>query len=162
MTECNLYLADEGATARAGQHLATAVGALPVPPPALVIYLCGQLGAGKTAMCRAFLQGLGHKGPVKSPTYTLVEPYHLGNEAIYHFDLYRLKDPQELEYLGVDEYFQQGNCCLVEWPERGQGMVPPADVVLSLQHENGGRRLQVQGVSERGKKVTEAFCPLLK
>jgi len=158
MTELSCFLPDEVATIAAGNHLAQALVAdTNDRSTAFVMYLQGNLGAGKTTLCRGVIQGLGHTGNVKSPTYTLVEPYALPTGAVYHFDLYRLRDPAELEYLGVEDYFDHGLLCLVEWPDRGHGIVPPADIQLTLRKEGEGRCLALDGMSARGKKIAAAF-----
>lgn len=97
-----------------------------------VVTLEGDLGAGKTTLVRGLLRKLGHTGVVKSPTYTLVEPYHLKKRDIYHFDLYRLGSPDELEYIGFRDYFNERSLCLLEWPEKGGDFVPTADVAVQI------------------------------
>ena len=107
------YLSDEAATEAFGATLAQLLG------NGGIVTLSGQLGAGKTTLIRGFLHALGHQGAVKSPTYTLVEPYELDGRPIMHFDLYRLGDPEELEYLGFRDYLDGSTLCLIEWPEKG-------------------------------------------
>ncbi|MFY8207628.1 MAG: tRNA (adenosine(37)-N6)-threonylcarbamoyltransferase complex ATPase subunit type 1 TsaE [Arenimonas sp.] len=127
-------------------------------PDAAVVYLEGDLGAGKSVFARAFLQALGVGGPIKSPTYTLIETYVLpdGRDAV-HMDLYRIADPDELDYLALDGVLERLRVMLVEWPQRGTGRLPPADLVLALAFENDGRMLQMHAGSARGEAWLRAF-----
>ena len=121
--------------------------------PGVTVFLRGDLGVGKTTLCRGIVNGMGFKGNVKSPTYTLVEPYEVAGQMLYHFDLYRLGEPSELEYMGCRDYFDEVSICLIEWPERGEGVLPEADLVLEIQVRGRGRRLLCQARSEQGLAV---------
>ena len=124
-----------------------------------VIFLQGDLGAGKTTFARGFLRGYGFRGAVKSPTYTLVEPYEFELCNIYHFDLYRLADPEEVAYLGTDAYFDKSNLCLVEWAEKGAQWLPGADLLINMADEGTGRRLTCQSLTEKGAIIAERLWP---
>lgn len=138
-------LADEQATLDLGGRLARAL------EPGLSLWLVGDLGAGKTTLARGLLRGLGFLGRVKSPTYTLVELYTLSRFNLYHFDLYRIADPDEWEDAGFREYFNDASVCLVEWPEKAAGLLPEPDIRVRLEILDAGRRAEVVGLSERGK-----------
>jgi len=139
------YLEDEVATLTFGAKIAAAL------EPGLYVSLSGELGTGKTTLARGILRGLGHAGKVKSPTYTLVELYKLSRLDLYHFDLYRFNDPQELLDAGFRDNFGGGNICLVEWPERAAGLLPQADLEIALVAERAGRRLKIVAETERGR-----------
>jgi tRNA threonylcarbamoyladenosine biosynthesis protein TsaE len=121
----------------------------------LVIFLHGQLGAGKTTLVRGFLRKLGFSGYVKSPSYTLVEPYELPGCAVFHFDFYRLHDPQELEFIGIQDYFTPHAICLIEWPEHGAGQLiqPSFSCYISLQGDS--REVKLAASSARGEIILQ-------
>ena len=119
-----------------------------------IMLLKGDLGVGKTTFARSFIQASGFDGVVKSPTYTLVEPYPISHSRLcYHFDLYRLAEPEELEFIGARDYFNNNDVCLVEWPEKAEGFLPPADWICAFSHHKRGRNLIISALSEKGKKL---------
>jgi tRNA threonylcarbamoyladenosine biosynthesis protein TsaE len=146
-------LPDEAATGRFGESLA------PLLHPGLVVYLEGDLGAGKTTLARALIRALGHAGPVKSPTYSLVEVYVLSSLHLYHFDFYRFESPEEFLDAGLGEYFNETAVCLVEWPERAEGCVPPPDLQLRLHHAGLGRVLEAVAVTAQGQACLSVLAP---
>ena len=148
-TVMEMVAADEAAMIGLGAALAGAA------EQGLVVFLEGDLGMGKTTLTRGFIQSRGHSGAVKSPTYTLVEPYALADGTVYHFDLYRLGDPEELEFMGIRDYFAADAIVLVEWPGRGEGVLPPADLVINIEREGSGRCLHLRAGTAKGKTVLD-------
>lgn len=140
-TSESAWLADEAATVAFGEQLARRLR------PGMLVYLHGDLGAGKTTLVRGMLRTLGHRGAVKSPTYTLLEPYDLPSCLVYHFDFYRIVDPHELEFIGIDELVDSAAIKLVEWPERAEGQLPAPDVVVRMQVAGEGRRIEMDFVA---------------
>ncbi len=170
-----MQIIDENAMAELGAKLAHAV------IPGSIIYLDGDLGAGKTTLVRGFLRSQGHKGAVKSPTFTVVEPYSLdcskfynynelegvsklndnkspitdskSKQKVYHFDLYRLEDPEELEYIGIRDYLDGQSIALVEWAEKGDGVLPRADLIIKIIHQSHGRKVELLSQSDIGAGI---------
>jgi tRNA threonylcarbamoyladenosine biosynthesis protein TsaE len=153
-------LADENATARLGAALALAVDSelAVVRERGLFIGLSGDLGAGKTALVRAMLRALGVTGPVRSPTFALVEPYVVSSLDFYHFDFYRLTDPREFALAGFREMFGEGRVCLVEWPEKAAGQLPAADLQFTLRVAGRGRIAAVGAASELGSACLQRIA----
>jgi len=151
------FLADEQATVTFGQALSKYC------PSGLNIYLYGDLGAGKTTLVRGFIQSFLPNAKVKSPTYTLVEDYELSSSKmnpnklnhVYHFDLYRLGDPEELEYLGGRDYFSEDAVCLIEWPQRGEGWLAEPDVELTITYQPDGRLIELKSHSQKGSELVK-------
>ncbi|MED7665723.1 tRNA (adenosine(37)-N6)-threonylcarbamoyltransferase complex ATPase subunit type 1 TsaE [Pseudomonas moraviensis subsp. stanleyae] len=151
MSEVTLYLADEQAMSDFGARIAR------VTQGHGLIFLEGNLGMGKTTLSRGTIRGLGHVGAVKSPTFTLVEPYEIGDIRAFHFDLYRLVDPEELEFLGIRDYFEDDALCLIEWPDKGAGFLPKPDLTITIGPQDSGRLLKILAQGSRG----EAWCAAL-
>lgn len=147
----SVFLADEQATLAFGQALAKVTGGK------ALITLQGNLGAGKTTLSRGIIQALGHKGAVKSPTYTLVEPYALPQGQVYHYDLYRLNDPEELHFLGIRDFLNSDTLTLVEWPERGKDWLPEADLAIHLEVSATGRQLSWQAHTQKGEAMAASL-----
>lgn len=142
-------LADETETEKLGQKLAKVLSSR------ICIFLEGDLGAGKTTFTRGLIRAMGYTGIVKSPTYTLVESYEFDACSVYHFDLYRLADPEELEYIGVRDYFNDKSVVVVEWPDKGDGVLPEPDLVITINYEkeSSGRIAEIKANSEQGNIV---------
>lgn len=155
VTKQSFILADEAATIAMGKRIADIVKS--DLQHGITVYLNGDLGAGKTTLTRGFVQGMGHVGNVKSPTYTLVEPYELQDWQVYHFDLYRLADPEELEYMGIRDYFNPRSCSFIEWPEKGHGMIAAADIIIDLAYHDNKRAITMQSATAIGQQLMLAF-----
>ena len=146
------FLADEAATIAFGQRLAKAINSKGL------LTLSGNLGSGKTTLSRGLIQSYGHSGAVKSPTYTLVEPYEIGEKRIYHFDLYRMEDPEELEFIGLWDYLTQEALIIIEWPEKAFGVLPPADLAIQLEQQEKGRKITCSSNTSLGEAVLEKLA----
>jgi tRNA threonylcarbamoyladenosine biosynthesis protein TsaE len=149
-----MYLPDEAATRALGARLAQ------VLVPGLSLYLRGDLGSGKTTLARGLLRGLGYTGRVKSPTYALVELYPISRLNLYHFDFYRFKEAKEWRDAGFREYFNSASICLVEWPEKAAGLLPGADLDITLEFAGDGRDLSIRVGTESGKACLEQLVQL--
>lgn len=147
-----IELPDEASQTTFGVHLGTLLSS------PLRIHLEGDLGTGKTTLVRGILRGLGHQGPVRSPTYTLIEPYDLPLIRVFHLDLYRLSDPEELEYLGLRDLDGDDVLTLVEWPDRGVGALPAPDLIIALNYLPQGRRLNLSAASQAGARLIESLA----
>ncbi|ARU64696.1 tRNA (adenosine(37)-N6)-threonylcarbamoyltransferase complex ATPase subunit type 1 TsaE [Histophilus somni] len=148
------YIPDEYTMCQFGKKLIHSIAQIK-SNKGITLYLQGDLGAGKTTLSRGMIQGIGHTGNVKSPTYTLVEEYHLGEKDIYHFDLYRLSDPEELEFMGIRDYFNERSICLIEWAEKGQGILPEPDLIVHINYFDDARSIELHSISEQGHLIIQ-------
>jgi tRNA threonylcarbamoyladenosine biosynthesis protein TsaE len=161
MPHLRFHLHDEAGTAALGAALSRALA------PGLAVYLHGDLGTGKTTLTRALLHAAGYTGHVKSPTYTLAEPYtiSLSNRAVevIHFDLYRMGSPEEFLDAGFREHFNDRSICIVEWPEKAEPVLPPPDIAILLNVEGHGRDVELQALSHKGSQCLDRlhFAPNL-
>jgi len=147
------FLPDEQATAALARQV---WHALPEDLSGWILLLNGELGAGKSTFARALIAAAGHRGAVPSPTYTLVEPYQVSNTNVYHVDLYRISDEEELRYLGWSDL--EDGLRIIEWPERAPGLKGQADLELRLSYQDSGRFAEVNGISSRGTVVADAIA----
>lgn len=153
MKQYECELADVSATERLGVVLARGMS-----EGGFVLYLHGELGAGKTSLVRALLHALGHTGRVRSPTYTLVEPYEIAGRRVYHLDLYRLSAAEELEYLALRDLDPITDLLLVEWPERAGDALAPADLAIFLEYSGTGRKISLKAASARGTTILSGLA----
>lgn len=149
-TKIELFLKNENETLLTAAKAAKAINA------PCIIFLNGELGAGKTTFARGFLQAKGIKDHIKSPTYALVESYETENTIIHHCDFYRIQNPQELSYLGMEDYFK-GSICLIEWPAKAESLLPKPDIELSLIYQEVGRLLTISANSLIGENLIKDF-----
>jgi tRNA threonylcarbamoyladenosine biosynthesis protein TsaE len=158
------YLPDEDATERAGTALGQAIGALsdPIERGGLVIGLSGDLGAGKTAWVRAALRALGVSGPVKSPSFSILEVYVVSRLNLYHFDFYRFKDPSEFSTAGFREFFGAGAICAIEWPQNAAGFIPAPDLSIELTTRESGRLANLSASTTVGELCLNRLTAQLK
>ena len=151
-----IEIPDEQAMRALGARLSTLVS------PGVTLFLKGDLGAGKTTLVRGFLRAMGHHEAVKSPTYTMVEPYDIAGKTIYHFDLYRLVTPEELDLIGIRDYFSHESICLVEWPENGQGVLPLSDLTCTISIEDTGRIVSLEQHTSKGAAILKHWDTALR
>jgi tRNA threonylcarbamoyladenosine biosynthesis protein TsaE len=150
------FLPDSAATMHAGMRIAAGIRG------GMVIALSGELGAGKTTLVRGMLKGLGWRGIVKSPSYTLVEHYVISSLYFYHFDFYRFGDPDEWRYTGFAEYFRPDSLCVIEWPERIGTWLPEVDLAARLEYSDSGRALTLRAATAAGRACLETFTASAK
>lgn len=153
LTSVQFFIPDECSMLDLGGKLAQATVAYSNGFKPMLIFLSGQLGAGKTTLVRGFLQGLGYQQRVKSPTYTLVETYDFNNQTVYHFDFYRIQDINELNFIGLTDYLQDKAVSLIEWPEHGTGMLPIPDLNISIEVREQGRQIKMEAMSQSGQGI---------
>ncbi|MDA9007898.1 tRNA (adenosine(37)-N6)-threonylcarbamoyltransferase complex ATPase subunit type 1 TsaE [Porticoccaceae bacterium] len=149
INQMQILLEDEQKMQVFGEKIAQVIGQINAP---LLILLNGDLGAGKTTLSRGILNGLGHRGSVKSPTYTLVEPYDLEIGKVFHFDLYRLVDPEELYDIGFNDYLTEAQLCMIEWPDKGGSLLPKADISLQINSNGTGRQVILTAQTSLGSQ----------